>query len=130
MSWPEVRQSPYGSACSSGQPAASSVIAITMPFARARYVVGLLSWASAFSNSCLTPSASAGARPRIPARHGDCARADQSLTVFSAIAEEGDDAVGPENGLVRPCGHGAPARASASSSRMAPRLKSTPASSN
>jgi hypothetical protein len=52
------------------------------------------------------------------------------LTVFSAIAEEGDDAVGPENGLVRPCGHGAPARASASSSRMAPRLKSTPASSN
>jgi hypothetical protein len=40
--------------------------AITMPFARARYVVGLLSWASAFSNSCLTPSASAGARPEFP----------------------------------------------------------------
>jgi len=36
--------------------------AVTMPSARARYVVGLPSWANAFSNSCLTPRASAGAR--------------------------------------------------------------------
>jgi hypothetical protein len=38
------------------------VHAVTRPSARARYVVGLPSCASAFSNSCLTPRASAGAR--------------------------------------------------------------------
>ena len=48
-----------------------SVHAVTRPSARARYVVGLPSCASAFSRSYLTPSASAGRAPRIPAAHVD-----------------------------------------------------------
>ena len=38
------------------------VHAVTMPFAEGRYVGDLPSWANAFSSSCLTPRASAGAR--------------------------------------------------------------------
>jgi hypothetical protein len=38
------------------------VHAVTRPFARSRYFVGLPFSASAFSSSCLTPKASAGAR--------------------------------------------------------------------
>jgi hypothetical protein len=50
--------------------------AVTMPSAWVRYFVGLPSWASIFSSSCLTPPGHRPERaPRIPAAHADCARA-------------------------------------------------------
>jgi hypothetical protein len=68
---------------------------VTVPFARARYFVGLPSGASAFSNSCLTPRASEGARPEFPQGIPiTLAPEKKSLRVFPALTEEGDDAVG------------------------------------
>jgi hypothetical protein len=65
---------------------------VTRPFTRLSYVVGLPSFASAFSNSCLTPRGRRGRAPRIPAARVDCARARGEER--DDPAEEGDDAVG------------------------------------